>query len=315
MLETNFQVKKIKQTENFGQFSIEPLPQGYGHTLGNALRRVLLSSLPGTAITQVKISGVKHKFSTFEGMKEDVIELLLNLKQVRIRYEGKKSIKLQLEKVGSGQVKAEEIQTPAGVEIVNKDLVLANLADRKSKLKMEMIAERGFGYLPVEERKNEKLGVILLDAAFSPIRRVNYKIEAARVGTRIDFDRLILEIFTDETIKPQEALRESAKILISFFTQVVEQKRVRAKKKKLEKIGGETLKLMVEELELPTRIVNALRKGGYETVGDIIAAKTDELVKIKNLGEKSIKIIRAGLAKKGINEKTFFGPRSAESSI
>lgn len=301
MLETNFQVKKIKQTEDFGQFSIEPLPQGYGHTLGNALRRVLLSSLPGAAITQVKISGVKHKFSTPEGMKEDVIELLLNLKQVRIKYEGEKQIKLQLEEVGPTEVKAGDIKVPAGAQIVNKDLVLANLADKKSKLKMEMIAERGFGYLPAEEKKTEKLGIILLDAVFSPVRRVNFKVEAVRVGRWTNFDKLILEIFTNGVIKPREALKESSKILISFFRQIVEPKGVRAEKKEPEQISGETLRLTVEELGLPTRIANALRKGGYETVGDIVATKIEELAKIKNLGEKSIKIIQASLVKKGIN--------------
>lgn len=315
ILETNFQVKKIKQTKDFGQFSIEPLPQGYGHTLGNALRRVLLSSLPGTAITQVKISGVKHKFSTSEGMKEDVIELLLNLKQVRIKYEGEKLIKLQLEEVGPTEVKAGDIKVPAGAEIVNKDLVLANLADKKSKLKMEMIAERGFGYLPAEEKKTEKLGIILLDAVFSPVRRVNFKVEAVRVGRWTNFDKLILEIFTDGIIKPREALKESSKILISFFRQIVQPVGVRTEKKEPEQISGETLRLTVEELGLPTRIANALRKSGYETVGDIVTTKTEELVKIKNLGEKSIEIIQASLVKKGINEKTFFGPQSTESFV
>lgn len=300
MIDTRFQIKKIKQTDNFGQFVIEPLEQGYGHTLGNSLRRVLLTGLPGTAITQVKISGVKHKFTTLEGMKEDIIELILNLKQVRIKYDGEKPIKLQVEKTGPGQVKAGDIKTPGGAEIVDKDLVLANLADKKSKLKIEMVAEQGFGYLSAEERKSEKLGVIPIDASFSPVHRVNYKIEATRVGRRTDLDKLILEIFTDGTIKPQEALKESAKILIAFFNQIVEPKKVPVEKKK-EQVVSETMKLTVEELELPTRIVNALRKAGYGSVSDLAATTIGDLSKVKNLGEKSIKIVQAALAKKGVS--------------
>jgi len=301
MLETNFQIKKIKQTEGFGRFSIEPLPQGYGHTLGNSLRRVLLTSLPGTAITQVKISGVRHKFSTLGGMKEDVIELLLNLKQVRIKYEGEKPVKLHLEKSGPGQVRAGDIQAPAGIKIVNKDLILANLADRKSNLKMEMIAERGFGYLPAEERKSERLGVIILDALFSPITRVNYKVEATRVGRRTDLDRLILEINTDGTIKPQQALKEAAKTLISFLNRILKPKELLVEKKKEQIPLNDTFRLTVEELELPTRIVNALRKAGYETVGDLVRANKADLSSVKNLGEKSLNIIWSVLVKKGIS--------------
>jgi len=301
MLETNFQIKKIKETSNFGQFSMEPLPQGYGHTLGNALRRVLLTSLQGTAITKVKISGVKHKFSTLVGMKEDVVELLLNLKQVRIKYEGEKEVKLLLEKSGPGQVKAGDIQTPPGVEIVNKDLVLANLVDKKSKLKMEMIAERGFGYLPAEEKKNEKFGTIVLDAIFSPITRVNYKVETTRVGRQTDLDRLILEVISDGTIRPQQALKEAARVLISFFTQILRPKEVSVEEEKYQMPVNEAFKLTLEELNLPTRIINALNKGGYETVGDLVGATKADLSSVKNLGEKSLNIILSDLKKRGIN--------------
>ncbi|MGB9706451.1 MAG: DNA-directed RNA polymerase subunit alpha [Microgenomates group bacterium] len=300
MLEVNFQIKKIKQAKNFAQFSLEPLPQGYGHTLGNALRRVLLTSLPGTAITQVKISGVRHRFSTVAGMKEDVMELLLNLKQIRIKYEGEKPVKLELEKTGPGQVKAGDVQTPAGVEIVNKDLILANLADKKSKLKMELIAQRGFGYLPLEERKSEKIGVILLDAIFSPVIRVNYKVEATRVGRQTDLDRLILEITTDGTMDPQQALKEAAKILISFLSRVVKPVKMVVEEKRKPISSPQDFRLTVEELELPTRIANALRRGGYETVGDLTRANKADLASVKNLGEKSLKIIRSVLEKRGI---------------
>jgi DNA-directed RNA polymerase subunit alpha len=301
MIQPNFKIKKAKLTANFGQFIFEPLPQGYGHTLGNALRRVLLTSLPGTAITEVKISGVKHKFSTLPGMKEDVIELLLNLKEVRIKYEGEKPVKLHLDKSGPGEVKAGDIETPAGVEIVNKDLVLANLADSKTRLKMEMIIEKGYGYLPSEERKSEKLGQLILDAIFSPVTRVNYKVETTRVGRQTDLDRLVLEITTDGTTDPQEALKYGAKTLISFFNQILNPKDFSSEEKsKPNSSSSDLLKLTVEELELPTRIVNALQKAGYQTVDKLVKAKKADLVSIKNLGEKSLKIILETLTKKGV---------------
>jgi len=301
MIEANFKIKKIKTTQNFGQFSLEPLPQGYGYTLGNALRRVLLTSVLGAAITEAKISGVKHKFSTIAGMKEDVIELLLNLKEVRIKYEGRKPVKLHLDKTGPGEVKAGDIEVPAGVEIVNKDLVLANLADSKSRLKMEMVVERGYGYLPSEERKSDKLGLIILDAIFSPVTRVNYKVETTRVGRRTDLDRLVLEINTDGTIDPYTALKCGAKTLISFFNQILNPKDFSSEKKvKPSSSFPDILKLTIEELELPTRIVNALQKAGYQTVGKLVKASKSDLISIKNLGEKSLKIILETLAKKGV---------------
>jgi DNA-directed RNA polymerase subunit alpha len=300
MIQPTFKIKKVKSTANFGQFIFEPLPQGYGHTLGNALRRVLLTSLPGTAITEAKISGVKHKFSTLPGMKEDVIELLLNLKEVRIKYEGEKPVKLRLDKTGPGEVKAGDIETPAGVEIINKDLVLANLADSKTRLKMEMVAEKGYGYLPSEERKSEKLGQLILDAIFSPVIRVNYKVETTRVGRQTDLDRLVLEITTDGTIDPYEALKYGAKTLISFFNQILNPKDFSSGEKSRPNSSPDILKLTIEELELPTRIVNALQKAGYQTVGKLVKAKKTDLVSIKNLGEKSLKVILETLDKKGI---------------
>ena len=301
MFEPLFNIKTEQENAEFGKFVIEPLEQGFGHTLGNSLRRVLLTSLPGAAITQIKINGVKHKFSTLEGMSEDVVDLILNLKQVRLKYEGEKPIKLELDKNGPGQVKAGDIKTPANIQVINKDHVLASLADKKSRLKIEMVVERGFGYLPAETRKSDKLGVIFLDAAFSPVKRVNYQVEATRVGQRTDFDKLIMEITTDGTIKPKEALKSSAKILIAFFNQVVQPKKMDVKEEKKPQIDDEVTKLTLEELDLPTRIVNALRRTGYGTVSDLMAIKLADLAKIKNLGEKSIKIIQSALAKKGVN--------------
>jgi len=301
MIEPLFNIKAEQENAEFGKFVIEPLEQGFGQTLGNSLRRVLLTNLPGAAITQIKVNGAKHKFSILEGMNEDIVDLILNLKQVRLKYEGEKPVKLELDKDGPGQVKAGDIKTTANVEIINKDQVLANLADKKSRLKIEMVVERGFGYLPAENRKSDKLGVIFLDAAFGPVKRVNYQVEATRVGQRTDFDKLIMEITTDGTIKPKEALKASAKILIAFFNQVVQPKKMDIKEEKKPQVDDEVMKLTLEELDLPTRIVNALRKTGYGTVSDLMAIKLDDLAKVKNLGEKSIKIVQAALAKKGVD--------------
>jgi len=182
-------------------------------------------------------------------------------------------------------------------------LVLANLADKKNHLKMEMVVEKGYGYLPAEGRKSDKLGVIMLDASFSPVKRVNYQVESTRVGQRTDFDKLILEITTDGSLKPKEALKTSAKILIGFFNQIVQPKKVEVKEEKKPQVNDEVMKLTLEELDLPTRIVNALRKSGYGTVSDLMAINLDDLAKVKNLGEKSIKIIQTSLNKKGVDWK------------
>jgi len=304
MTEPIFQIKKKKQTADYGQFVIEPLEQGYGDTLGNALRRVLLSSIPGAAVTQVKIAGVKHQFTTLEGLKEDIIELILNLKELQLAYQGKKPIKLTLEVEGARQIKAGEIKTPSEVKIINQDHVLANLAGKKSRLKMDLIVEAGLGYSPAEERKTDKLGVIPLDASFSPIRRVSYKVESTRVGRRTDLDRLILEITTNGAIKPSQALKTAAETLLVYFKQIISPKKAVKVEKKKESLFLKGLSdLTVEELELPTRIANALRKGGYGTLADLMAASRPDLGKVKNLGEKSIKVVEAALGKKGVNLK------------
>jgi len=303
MIDPLFQIKKEKETATFGQLVIEPLEKGYGHTLGNALRRVLLTSLPGAAITQVKIRGVKHQFSTLPGLKEDIIELILNLKSLQLQYDGQKPVKLNLDVTGPAEVKASDIEAPAAVKIVNPDLVLGHLADKKSRLKAELVVESGFGYSPAEERKTDKLGVIIVDASFSPIRKVNYKVESTRVGRRTDLDRLVLEITTNGTIKPSEALKKAAEILVAYFNQVVSPKKAPKAKKKKEGLATGELELTVEELDLPTRIANALRRGGYENLGDLANASRADLAKVKNLGEKSVQIVETVLKKKGIKLK------------
>jgi DNA-directed RNA polymerase subunit alpha len=303
MKETNFVVKIKPDKKEGAKVVIEPLEKGFGHTLGSALRRVLLMRIKGAAVTQVKIEGVRHKFSTLRGMKEDVIELLLNLKQLLVRYEGKEPIKLKLEKTGPGKVTAGDIAKAAGVEIVNSRLVLANLAKKENRLKMEIWIESGMGYQLAGERKSDEVGVIPVDAAFSPVRRVNYWVEATRVGRRTDLDRLVMEVVTNGTIEPEVAVKEAARVLRDFFAQVVEPKEVVTEEEVGQKSDDPVLKLTVEELDLPVRIANALRRSGLVTAADLVAVSKADLVKVKNLGEKSLEMIIEVLSKKGLRLK------------
>jgi DNA-directed RNA polymerase subunit alpha len=301
MFKPNFKTTALAESEDFGRFELSPLEPGYGHTIGNALRRVLLGNLPGAAITKVSIEGISHQFTTLAGMKEDVIEFLLNLKQVRLSYKGEKPVEARLSVSGSRQVKAGDIKVPATVKIINKKLVLADLSDSKSKLNAQLEISSGFGYLPAKDRQPEKLGEIILDASFSPVVRVNYVVETTRVGRRTDLDKLILEIYTDGTLKPVEALHQAAEILVKSFTQIIKPTFTKEKvKKEVVEEDNEVLKLSVEELDLPTRIANALRKGGYATVKDLAQATEADISKVKNLGAKSIDIIIKKLKAKEI---------------
>lgn len=301
MFEPIFEIKPEKMTSDFGVFTIEPLQQGYGQTLGNSLRRVLLSSLPGAAVTQVKILGAKHQFATISGLKEDVVELILNIKKIRVAYSGDKPQKMMIDKEGPGVVTAGDIAPPSGVEIINKDLILGNLADKKSRLKVEMMVEVGFGYSPSEERGSDEVGVIPTDALFSPVVRVNYHVGATRVGRVINWDKLTLEIWTDGSVAPKDALVKAAKILTGFFQQVISPKKeVKEIGDKKEKYPKELIEMSVEELELPTRIANSLMKEGLNTVADLVKAGMKKIVKVKNVGAKSMKTIEAAVKSKGI---------------
>ncbi len=303
-MEPTFEVKNESTQDNYGQFVLSPLPAGYGLTLGVALRRVLLNSLTGGAITSVQIEGVKHQFSTLKGMKEDVLDFLLNLKLVRVKITGSDPVKLKLSINRTGEVKAGDIEVPAGVEIANPELVLATLS-KSAKLNAEMTAQNGVGYLLADERPQERIGEIHLDASFSPVSRVNYKVEETRVGRVTNYDKLTLEIWTDGIVSPNDALISASGILVSYFQQIV------APKKQVESLVAEVSlasdslgsvgKLSVEEIGLPTRVANALVKAGFETVEKLVVADKNELIKVRNLGEKSLKIVSAALSEKGVS--------------
>jgi DNA-directed RNA polymerase subunit alpha len=296
-----FEINKIIEKDNLTVFEIGPLVKGFGQTLGNSLRRVLLRSLPGMAVTSVKMAGVKHQFSSLKGMKEDVVEFILNLKKIRFATvsDSDKPEKVKLSVKGPGEVKAKDLQLPATLKIANPELVLASL-NKDAKLEAEMQVGRGVGYSPADEREERGIGIIPVDAIYSPIVRVNYRVEETRVGRVTDYDKLILEIVTDGTINAKKALIDTAVILTGYFHQIVSPKAVVKEEVKQESTLGPLGKLSVEEIGLPTRVANALVKAGYEIVEDLVTAKKEDLAKIRNLGEKSVKIISAALAEKGV---------------
>ncbi len=298
--ETQTAVKVEKNTSELGIFVVSPLPKGFGHTLGNTLRRVLLSSLPGAAISQVKFEGVSHQFSTIPGVKEDVVDLTLNLKQVRLKIEGERPVALTISQKGPGKVTAGDIAAPAGVEIVNKDLHLATLADKKASLSAELVAEPGRGYVSCEERET-KIGVIPLDCIFAPVLNVSYKVEPTRVGQVSDYDQLTIEITTDKTIKPLEALVEASTILIRFFDRLgLGDKAKRPSVNKATTSAKTTRKVGLDELDIPLRILNSIKKAKISSANELAQRNHEELLAVKNIGEKAAKEIEKALEKEGL---------------
>lgn len=300
-MKPTFTVSEIEATASKATIAIEPLEQGYGHTIGNALRRVLLTSLGGYAITSVRIKGADHQYATLEGVSEDILELILRIKQVRVKSSAQEAFTMTLVAKGAGDVTAAAIQPSGDAEVVNPELYLATLS-KGADLEIEMTVEPGMGYDIAAERVSNVIGEIPVDAMYSPVVRVSYHVEATRVGRRTDFDRVVFEITTDGTIKPIDALTQSAKILAKQFTQVFNPVVIEEEVEDdaLSPEEAETLRLTVEELDLPTRIANALRKGGFKTVGDLQGAPKNVIAKVKNLGEKSVDVINEALEKKGV---------------
>jgi DNA-directed RNA polymerase subunit alpha len=292
----NFVVNTEQETDNHGVFHIEPLENGFGHTLGNALRRVLLSSFRGAAITSVKVAGVTHKFSTLEGMSEDMVDLILNLKAVKVAYEGDEPVTAKLSVKGPKQVTAKDIVAPATVKIVSPDAVIASLASG-AKLDIELTISTGYGYSPAEDRTAETLGVLSLDAIFSPVERVSYDVVATRVGRRTDFDKLVLDIATDGSQKPSAVLKEAASVLVAAFNQIVNP--VAAESEVAGVTSGASTTVSVDDLGLPTRVSNALKNAGYATAADLSRATNKDLKNVKNLGGKSVEMMDTALAAKG----------------
>lgn len=305
MIDLTFKVKEVTATTDYGEFVIEPLEPGYGYTIGNALRRVLYTSIPGAAVTSIKIAGVKHKFSTVPGLKENVIDLLLNLKELNLRMsDAKPSATVKLLVKGSKEITAANLDLPDGVEVMNPDLHIGSLAGAKGKLDIEMTVERGFGYSLAEDRKVATLGVIPTDAIFSPVKRVNYAVEATRVGRQTNLDKLVLKIWTNGTVEPKKALDEASQILAASFLQIYEPKASASSETTVTPISSipdSVSELTIDELDLPTRIYNSLRNGGIETVGQLLKTPKKDLIAMRNMGGKSIAVIEDKLQEKGIS--------------
>jgi len=294
-----FKIKQELESENFAKIAIEPLEVGFGHTLGNALRRVLLTTLGGAAVTSVKIDGVSHQFSTIDGVLEDVIEILLNVKKIRLKV-ADNPVKLSTKVSGKKEIKAGDFEVEGAAEIINPDQHIATLTDSKSKFAMEMVAEIGKGYSLAEERKSNEIGVIAVDALFTPVLAVNYSVEPTRVGRRTDFDKLTLDITTDGSISAQDALNEAAKILSETFRKIYEPDVEEEVKDVTPAISEEVLKMTIEELDLPVRITNALKAIEINTLEDLINIPRAQLLKAKNLGTKSISLISEKLVERGL---------------
>ncbi len=292
-------------SRNYGRFIIGPLESGYGITLGNALRRVLLSSLPGAAVTSIRISGIHHEFSPIPHVKEDTTALILNVKQLRLKLQGDESVRLRLEVKGEGEVTAGDIECPSQVTIVNPDLHLLTADSGEAELDMELVVERGKGYSPAEERGKLPIGEIPVDAVFSPIRKANFVVERARVGQMTNFDRLIMEIWTDGTIEPEEALSDAAKILVEHLSLLVGVSEMPPEEEEEVEEGAIPSRIYetpIEELELSVRAYNCLKRAGITKVGEILdkmALGDDEILAIRNFGKKSLTELKERMRLKG----------------
>jgi len=311
-----FQIPKIvheELDEQRGVFEIEPLDRGFGYTFGNSLRRVLLSSLEGAAVTSVKIEGISHEFTTLQGVREDVTDIILNLKNLVCRLHGESpEIEVHVAKRGAGAVKASDIEAPAELEILNSDLEIAHLSE-KGKLEMTLTIGRGRGYVPAEMNRGPEhtIGVIPIDSIFSPVRRVAYDVEAARVGQRTDYDKLRLDVTTDGSISPKDAIGQASEILIRQLAIFTDLDRIEGFGESATAPGGDGApaemplahgmeNFPIEELELGVRSYNCLKRVGIETIGDLVVKTENELAAIPNFGKKSVEEVKETLSAHGL---------------
>lgn len=305
MINPNFTTVR-QEEDNYGKFVLEPLPQGFGSSLGHAVRRTLLSSLKGAAVTNVKIEGAPHLFTTIPGVKESVLDMVLNLKQLKFNATEGGPFKIKINVKGAKKVTAADIE--GEVDPINKDLYIGEVSDDKGKLNIEAIVEVGVGYSATDEREKKEYGFIPVDAFFSPIKKVNVKVEEARVGRKANFDKLTVEIWTDGSITPAEALKNSTSLLASYFSYILSGSDVPAKvdagtieEEKKEEIDKKLYEIIIDELNLPSRVINALLREKIETVADLIKAGRGKLAEMKGVGKKSIQLIEEELKKMDIS--------------
>lgn len=305
MIDTSkFNIKTIKSSATYGKYELGPLVGGFGQTLGNSLRRVLLITIPGAAITRIKVVGANHLFTALPGVKEDLVEISLNLKKVKFIYNREEPTVVSLDKKGPGVVTAGDIVDNELCKVANPEQVIATLSDSKSSLKIEITVERGVGYTMAKEQKTDIIGEIILDTTFTPIIKSNYAVEPIRLGKKSNFDKLTMEIWTDGSIDPLYALKMAAKDLIKSYSQIVDPKEFEEEVVTIASsptsVGGD---ISIEEIELPLRVTNALKKAGYPTIEALIKAGRLDVSKAKNVGEKSLKIIDSWLKEKGFSWK------------
>ena len=292
--------------DSYGKYVIEPLERGYGTTLGNSLRRVLLSSLPGTAVTSIRISGIQHEFSAIPGVKEDVTEIVLNIKRIIARLHSDEPKTVYIEASGEGEVTAGDIKADGEGEILNPELHIATLGPDAS-LSMELTLDHGRGYVPADKNKNPQqiIGTIPVDSIYTPVLKVNYAVENTRVGNQTDFDKLTLEVWTDRTISPRDAVSLGAKILVDHFTLFTDlSDSIGSRSTVVEKVETQrdkVLEMTIEELDLSVRSFNCLKRANINTVEDLISKTQDEMIKVRNLGRKSLEEVEHKLAMMGLS--------------
>ena len=302
----NIECLEIDDANNYAKFVCEPLERGYGVTIGNSLRRILLSSLPGCAITSVKIDGVLHEFSTIPNVVEDVPELIVNLKNVRLKFDGNEEKVLRIDFKGEGEVTAADIKSDGTVEVLNPDLHIATVSEGGS-LSIEMTADRGRGYNSSEKNKkpNQDISVLPIDSIYTPVKKVNYQVENTRVGQTVDYDKLIIEVWTDGSLKAHEALSLAAKVMtghLELFIDLSETtKNTQVMIEKEESKKEKVLEMSIEELELSVRSYNCLKRANISTVEDLISKSETEMMKVRNLGKKSFDEVTAKLHSLGLD--------------
>ncbi len=302
----NIECLEVDDTNNYAKFVCEPLERGYGVTIGNSLRRILLSSLPGCAITSVKIDGVLHEFSDIDNVVEDVPDIILNLKNVRLKFDDNEEKILRIDKKGEGEVLAADIITDGTVEILNPELHIATVSEGGS-LKMEMTADRGRGYNSSEKNKkpNQDISVLPIDSIYTPVKKVNYQVENTRVGQMVDYDKLVIEVWTDGSLKAHEALSLAAKVMtghLELFIDLSEAtKNTQVMIEKEESKKEKVLEMTIEELELSVRSFNCLKRAGIGTVEDLTNKTENEMMKVRNLGKKSLEEVTAKLHSLGLD--------------
>ncbi len=304
----NIEVVEISEDKKYGKFVVEPLERGYGITLGNSLRRIMLSSLPGAAVSQVKIEGVLHEFSSIPGVKEDVTEIIMNIKSLAIRNNSETNeVKTAyIEYEGEGVVKASDIQVDQDIEILNPDLVIATLSGKNTKLYMELTITRGRGYVSAEKNKRDDLpiGVIAIDSIYTPVERVNVTVQNTRVGQITDFDKLTLDVYTNGTLVPDEAVSLAAKVLsehLSLFINLSENaKNAEVMVEKEDNEKEKVLEMSIDELELSVRSYNCLKRAGINTVEELTNKTSEDMMKVRNLGRKSLEEVLAKLKELGL---------------